>query len=96
MISFINKAWPRAQVLLITPPPSIPEKWREQMTLWYRSDGEEGPEPEQDRTLEHTKMYVDACIEVCKGYGVLVVDAWDILVREAGGTSSKLLADYVP
>jgi hypothetical protein len=68
------------------------------MTVQWRLYGEEGPEPEQDRSMEHTKMYVDACLEVGEGYGggVRVVDAWGVVVKAAGGTSSELLEELVP
>jgi hypothetical protein len=66
------------------------------MTLQWRSDGEERPDPEQDRTMGHTKLYADACIEVGKGNGVDVVDVWGLIVAAAGGSSPELLNDYVP
>ena len=67
------------------------------MTLQWRLDGEEGPEPEQDRTLEHTKRYVDACIEVGRGLdGIHVINAWDIIVKRAGGMNAELLGELVP
>ena len=66
------------------------------MTLQWKLCGEEGPEPEQDRTMEHTKMYVDACVEVGKGNGVDVVDVWGLIVAAAGGTSPEMLDEYIP
>jgi hypothetical protein len=66
------------------------------MMLQWRSDGEEGPEPEQDRTMGHTKLYADACIEVGKGDQVEVIDVWGLIVAAAGGSSPELLNDYVP
>jgi hypothetical protein len=66
------------------------------MTLEWRLAGEEWAEPEQDRTMEHTKMYVDACVEVGISEGVNVVDAWGLVVAAAKGTASELLLEYVP
>jgi len=96
IIQFIHAEWPKAKILLITPPPSIPEKWLDQMTLQWKLCGEEGPEPEQDRTMEHTKMYADACVEVGQGNQVDVVDVWGLIVAAAGGTSPEMLDEYVP
>jgi len=46
--------------------------------------------------MEHTKMYVDACVEVGKGNGVDVVDVWGLIVAAAGGTSPEMLDEYIP
>jgi hypothetical protein len=96
IIQFIHTEWPKAKILLLTPPPPIPERWLDQMTLQWKLDGEEGPEPEQDRTMEHTKMYAGACVEVGKGHGVGVIDLWGLIVAAAGGTTPELLDDHVP
>ena len=96
IIQSIHIEWPNAKILLLTPPPSIPEKWLDQMTTWWRLEGEEGPEPEQDRTVGNTKIYADACIEVGKKAGVHVVDVWGLIVAAAGGSSPESLDGYLP
>jgi len=97
MIAFLNQEWPLAKILLITATPCIPEKWLEEMTLQWKLHYEDGPVPEQDRTLEHTKLYVDACIAVAERYKeVCLVDAWNAVVNAAGGTSPDLLMDLLP
>jgi hypothetical protein len=97
IIQLINQEWPLAKIMLITATPSIPEKWLEQMTLQWKLEGEEGPVPEQDRTMEHTKRYADACVEVAEKYkAVCLVDAWNMVVDAAGGTSPDQLVDLLP
>lgn len=66
------------------------------MTSWWRLEGEEGPEPEQERTVGNTKIYADACIEVGKKAGVHVVDVWGLIVAAAGGSSPESLNEYLP
>lgn len=97
MIAFINQEWPLAKILLITATPSIPEKWLEEMTLQWKLNYEGGPVLEQNRTLEQTKLYVEACIAVAERYKeVCLVDAWNVVVNAAGGTSPDLLVDLLP
>ena len=96
IIQSVQTEWPNAKILLLTPPPSIPEKWLDQMTIWWRLEGEEEPEPEQDRTVGNIKIYTEACKEVGKEAGVHVVDVWGLIVAAAGGSSLESLNEYLP
>lgn len=64
------------RIILITPPP-VNEYLLEKPTA-------EDPVRERMRTAEHTKKYADACREVGKELGVVVLDLWSIFMTEAG------------
>lgn len=93
MISRIKSKWTEASVILITPPPAIPEVWLEGMKTWYK----DGPEPVLDRSVETIKSYADECRslgESLAGSGVYVVDAWDAVESVAGGLTREDLEQY--
>jgi hypothetical protein len=61
----------------------------------WRQNGSNGPKPtEIDREPANTKKYVEACLEVAKEQGVEVVDAWQAVVDQAGGSDPGSLAPY--
>lgn len=85
---------PDTRLILITPPPIIPASWRAHCVSMWRQNGGQGPEPEEDRDPRVTKQYVDACVEVAKGEGVELVNAWSSIVTAAGGSDGERLAPY--
>ncbi|CAL1388395.1 unnamed protein product [Linum trigynum] len=69
IVSFLKERWPKAVVLLITPPP-IDEEGRLQNPYM------ENPSGLPERTNEAAGEYAKACIDVARECGSPVIDLW--------------------
>lgn len=84
---------PHTRIILITPPPIVPSQRNTHQT----QSGNAHLPP--DREIEHSRKYKQACLDVGKewmekeeGKGkVGVVDAWEVLVTDAGGEGDVLI-----
>ncbi|GLT54168.1 hypothetical protein SLA2020_273900 [Shorea laevis] len=66
---WVQKRWPKTQILLITPPP-IDEEGR------LRHPYVENPLGLPERTNDAAGAYAKACVSVAREYGFPVVDLW--------------------
>jgi len=103
MVDSVRSAYPDANVILINAPPAIPSVWHEIIAAKAKKHGD--PPPEIDRTLEHSKQYAKATLDVAVDFQskqndfggkgrVYGVDAWDLVSKMAGGTGAEKLSEY--
>lgn len=59
------------KIILVTPPP-VDEYQLEDIN------------PEIQRTAEHTRKYVDACLQLSKDMAIPCLDLWSIMMKKAG------------
>ena len=78
MIDLIRAATPHTRLLLLTPPPLSPDKWRSQ-NLDKPVDGGQ----ECGRTVQVTETYAQAVRDVAGARSVTLVDIWETMTARA-------------
>lgn len=85
---------PETRLVLITPPPFVPEDRAAAQIEKWKLFGSKGEPPTLDRDPERTKSYVDAVLEVGTEFGIPTVNMWQAIVDDAGGLESTKLRPY--
>ena len=90
-IKTIQQEWQSDRVIVVAPPPLVPELWYGHQLQSYEDAGEEGSEPSRHETFEQAKRYNDQCSfarYTLSHTGVLVFDssdAWDQVTVDYAG-----------
>lgn len=85
---------PDTKIILITPPPIIPEKWFKAMQKLQAERGQ----PVSDKPTRESKMvheYAQACLEVAEKENVASIDIYSGLIEAAGGDDQAHLDEYL-
>lgn len=99
LVSMVRKSdseWysPETRVILITPPPIIPEHRQIAQVARWKEFGSKGEKPLLDRDPENTKAYAQAVKAVGKELVVPTVDLFSAIIDAAGGDSPEQLDPY--
>lgn len=81
LVGRTRDAYPGAAVLLLTPPPVHEGQRLEFQKIRYGEKATGIPE----RTSDHTRRYVAACLDVAREMGVPCLDVFDAMMTEGGG-----------
>lgn len=83
---------PDVGVILIGPPPAIPERWHEWLSATIREAG--GVPGSIDRDRQYASIYAAACKEVADSKHIPFIDLYEEIAAEAGGLTDECLGPF--